>query len=106
MRRLSSVSSLSTFLLCFSLSAFRLAVAQNSTNGKSNATEPQWEGCVMEGTDAAGTPVKIGQRTIVCVQIGNGTQWNAGLNYIRLAFEPEADQYSRLIIPNCKCACV
>ena len=82
------------------------STAADSSNSNSATTEkepavPEWGGCVMEGT-TADTKVTIGATTIVCLQIGNGTDWSAGLSYIRLAFQPTADQYSRLYIPNCK----
>lgn len=73
----------------------------NATTSNYTEPDPVWSGCVMEGTDAD-TKVMIGKTTIICIHIGNGTDWNGGISYIRLAFEPTADQYSRLYVPNCK----
>jgi hypothetical protein len=47
------------------------------------------------------TSLKIGERTIVCLQIGNSVNWARGLSYIRLSFTPETDQYSRFYVPKC-----
>jgi len=58
-----------------------------------------WTGC----TDPAfpDQKITIGEKTLVCLQIGAGVPWNVGIEYIRLSFSPVADQYSRLYIPNC-----
>jgi hypothetical protein len=47
--------------------------------------------------------VRIGDPTRVCLQVGNGISWADGVQYTRASFEPEADLYSRLHIPNCAC---
>jgi len=61
--------------------------------------QQSWNGCLCpEGNCKA---VAIGEPTGVCFQIANGVAWNEGVKYIRPSFEPNADQYSRLRIPNC-----
>jgi len=59
-----------------------------------------WGGCFDPngGSDV----VKIGDPTRVCLQIANGTDWSAGVKYVRPSFDPEADEYSRFYIKDCK----
>lgn len=61
--------------------------------------EEAWGGCVPRGDEDH--KVEIGKKTILCLHIGNNENWAGGVNYIRVSFQPEADQYSRLHIPNC-----
>lgn len=58
-----------------------------------------WAGCVRD----AGQPneVSLNRQTRLCFHVANGINWAAGLSYIRAAFEPLADAYARLHIPNC-----
>jgi hypothetical protein len=64
-----------------------------STNAQNNSS---WSGCV-----GGNSVVQIGKTTRVCLQIGNTTDWTAGVGFVRASFEPEADQYSRFHIPEC-----
>lgn len=68
-------------------------------------TEDRWGGCqaVFDGASVETLEkIEIGKQTIVCFHVGNTKDWARGVDYIRLSYLPEADQYSRLYIPNCK----
>jgi hypothetical protein len=58
-----------------------------------------WSGCVDPNNPDES--VKIGQKTTICLQIGNKNNWAGGVEYIRLSFQPKVDEYSRIHIPNC-----
>lgn len=69
--------------------------------------EDKWGGCQATFTGASVETlekIEIGKRTMVCFHVGNSKDWARGVDYIRLSFQPEADQYSRMHIPNCKCS--
>lgn len=69
------------------------------------ASEDRWGGCQATFTGASVETlekIEIGKQTIVCFHIGNSKDWARGVDYIRLSFQPEADQYSRFHVPNCK----
>jgi len=72
------------------------AAASSSTSAP---TAQPWGGCINQKDPS--TVVKIGAPTIVCLQIGNNTNWADGVSYIRLSFTPTADEYSRYYVPNC-----
>jgi hypothetical protein len=88
----------------------RFVVAQNATaspvvgtsapaSSPAPSSEGGWGGCVnLKGNNPS---LSIGERTIVCLQIGNSVNWAGGVSYIRLSFTPETDQYSRFYVPNC-----
>jgi hypothetical protein len=72
----------------------------NETNsGGGRTAGAQWGGCV--GRNGAADRVRLGQATRICWHVANGVQWSAGVDYVRAAFEPVADTYARLHIPNC-----
>jgi hypothetical protein len=74
--------------------------ASNGTNtSPSSSSQNQWGGCV--GRNGAADRVRLGQATRICWHVANGVQWSAGVDYVRAAFEPIADTYARLHIPNC-----
>ena len=60
----------------------------------------QWSGCVNPGNP--NQLVTIGKKTTVCLTLANGMDWSTELTYIRLAFNPVADEYSRFHVPSCK----
>lgn len=62
--------------------------------------QQDWTGCV--DVDEPGKLVTIGEKTTLCLQIGNTNHWAAGAQYIRLSFQPVADEYSRIHVPNCE----
>jgi hypothetical protein len=72
------------------------AAAQNSTN----STTDGWGGCVFPNDPTKSTKVKIGEPTPVCITVGPGGSWAAGVPYIRWVFTPNADQYSYFRIPD------
>ncbi|GAX23050.1 hypothetical protein FisN_15Hh050 [Fistulifera solaris] len=85
-----------SFSLLFALLS-SLVAAQNETNGD------QWGGCQATFSGASVDTlekIEIGKQTIVCFHVGNTKDWARGVDYIRLSFQPEADQYSRMHIPN------
>jgi hypothetical protein len=75
--------------------------AADETTATGSSTTSQWSGCVDLNEGIA--DIGIGDLTTVCLQIGNQLNWANGASYIRASFQPEADQYSRLHIPNCTC---
>lgn len=91
-------------LLLFLLIGTALVGAQNNdtnvTGGGSDGDESdapaRWGGC------GADTKVKIGSPMLLCLHVAKGTDWSDGVDFIRLAFNPKADEYSRFHVPNCK----
>ena len=75
----------------------------NETGTADDATiapAEQWGGCVDPNNE--GQLVTIGKRTTICLTLANGMDWSTELTYLRLAFNPLADEYSRFHIPSCK----
>jgi hypothetical protein len=70
-----------------------------TSSSSSSSSSQQWGGCV--GRNGAADRVRLGQATRICWHVANGVQWSAGVDYVRAAFEPVADTYARLHIPNC-----
>jgi hypothetical protein len=62
-----------------------------------------WGGCVdpAPGSRGGSNKVTIGDKTTVCLQLGNGDNWAAGVEYIRLTLQPKADEYTRFFVPTC-----
>lgn len=63
-----------------------------------------WQGC-NDPNAVDGDPIKkvtIGDTTTVCLQLGNGVNWAGGVDYIRMAFQPTADEYTRFFVPKCR----
>mmetsp|Transcript_50151 Transcript_50151/g.76277 ORF Transcript_50151/g.76277 Transcript_50151/m.76277 type:complete len:280 (+) Transcript_50151:128-967(+) len=56
-----------------------------------------WGGCV--DPENRGALVTIGQKTTVCLVIGDGVDWQKQRTYMRLHFQPIADDYSRFHVP-------
>jgi hypothetical protein len=63
-----------------------------------------WSGCVDPENPDAADIVKIGDRHTICLTLGPGGNWAAGVKYGRYTWRPVADQYSRFHIPDCKLA--
>lgn len=82
------------FLLCLIAFFMPFTAAQNTTDA--------WGGCVFPNDPDASTDVKIGDPTPVCITVGPGGSWAAGVPYVRWVFTPKADQYSYFRIPDCK----
>ena len=60
-----------------------------------------WSGCVdYEDGDEL---IKLGKKTTICVSLASSTDWsNPPVRVLRLSFQPEADEYSRFHVPDCK----
>jgi hypothetical protein len=93
-------------LLVFAVS-LDTAQAQNPTASPSTLsptasitpTMVGWGGCVDPATGPE--KITIGDKTTVCVQLGNGDNWAGGVQYIRLTLQPKADEYTRFFVPKC-----
>lgn len=55
-----------------------------------------WRGCYLPSETVKG--LKSGERTAVCLTVGDDGDWATGISYNRYAFVPKADEYSRLTI--------
>jgi hypothetical protein len=78
--------------------AFSGATANPATNAPNG-----WTGCDDPAT--MGEPILIGKKTTICVVLASNADWNPGLpatKYLRLSFQPVADEYSRFHVPSCK----
>ncbi|CAB9508578.1 expressed unknown protein [Seminavis robusta] len=65
------------------------------------APNADWTGCV--DPDSPDEPIRIGKKTTICIILGSNTNWNAGVppvRYLRLSFQPLADEYSRFHVPS------
>ena len=96
--RMRILSPLSYFWLF--LAPLVISAQDNTTTANTTETTTDWLGCVDPSRPNA--KIEIGKKTIVCLLIGNSKDWSDGVSYTRVSFQPEADQYSRLHIPNCK----
>ena len=59
---------------------------------------PVWTGCVypVKGYEA----VTIGQPTTICLVLASNGDWSTDMEYMRLNFQPIADDYSRFHVPD------
>ncbi|KAL3929934.1 MAG: hypothetical protein SGBAC_011989 [Bacillariaceae sp.] len=58
---------------------------------------PTWGGCMDSNMNPL---VTIGEKTTICLVLSNGVNWNGQtIDYIRLSFQPIADEFSRFIVP-------
>ena len=82
------------------------ALSASAANANANATpeseestetEITWSGCV--DPDIGYQPVTIGQATTICLVLANNGDWSTEMDYMRLNFQPIADQYSRFHVP-------
>ena len=64
------------------------------------APAPTWGGC----SDGNLKPlVQIGEKTTICLTLSNSLNWDSQtVDYVRLSFQPIADEFSRFIVPACK----
>lgn len=80
--------------LLFAFASIAFTVAQTP------APTPQpWSGCVDPNNPDVPEQVKVGSRHTICLTIGPGGNWAAGVSYIRYTFQPKGDEYSRFHIP-------
>jgi hypothetical protein len=69
----------------------------------------EWGGCV--DTEDRFALVTIGKKTTLCLVLTDGPDWGVERKYLRLSFQPIADQYSRYHVPYCtsrerQCVCI
>lgn len=81
------------------------ATSQEDTAEPDSTTSPTelpssvgWTGCVDPATGYR--PVTIGQPITICFVLANHPNWATEMTYMRLNFQPIADQYSRFHVPN------
>jgi len=77
--------------------------ANTDANANANAnTAPEitWTGCV--DPEKGYQPVTIGEETTICLVLANDGDWSStgGMDYMRLNFQPIADDYSRFHVPD------
>lgn len=91
--RVFSHSSVIQFLFSFLLASV-LKKAQSQQDGYQGCFDP------VSGE----RKVTLGEPHFLCLMIGAGDDWSSGIDYIRLTFSPEADEYSRFHVPGSKCS--
>jgi hypothetical protein len=107
-------SSLRTFfLLCLVTTRGSTAQEQDASSSPLPATSPTnapgaattapatsnvWGGCV-DPTNGF-RPVTIGEPTTVCLVLSSTPDWATEMSYLRLNFQPIADEYSRFHVPD------
>jgi hypothetical protein len=64
-----------------------------------NAAE-NWTGCVDKNKPDA--LLETNKETPVCFTIGPSGDWAIQTEFLRYAFKPVADEYSKLTLPGCK----
>ena len=64
----------------------------------SGPTISGWQGCV--DPNGGFRPITIGEPTTVCLVLSNSPDWATPMSYMRLNFQPIADDYSRFHVPN------
>ena len=74
------------------------ALGSPSVNAE-DGTTVSWGGC--EDPVKGAQKVTIGDKTTICLTISDGSNWSESRQYIRLNFQPIADEYSRFVVPNC-----
>lgn len=84
--------------------SFLCATAQDPTAAPTTTTTNQTQAwtCINPDDPTASTLVRIGEPTAICLTIGQGGNWAAGVPYLRFIFTPKADVYSMFHIPKCK----
>jgi hypothetical protein len=72
-------------------------VAGGTTSEPATGSGGGWGGCV--DPTAGFRPVTIGESTTVCLVLSNHPDWATSMSYMRLNFQPIADEYSRFHVP-------
>ena len=75
-------------------------VSPTTISPTTQTTTDGWGGCVDPETGSS--TVTIGEKTTICLVVADGVDWQAERTYMRLHFQPIADQYSRFVVPQCK----
>jgi hypothetical protein len=96
---------LSPFLILAWLCTSTLAQEPTAAPSSSQApTIPEWNGCINPN-DVGNLDQKViaGEMTWICLVLSNSANWNEqNVQYIRLTFQPTADEFSRFFVPVCK----
>mmetsp|Transcript_41205 Transcript_41205/g.118519 ORF Transcript_41205/g.118519 Transcript_41205/m.118519 type:complete len:262 (-) Transcript_41205:68-853(-) len=87
-------------LVWWSMLCLWMPVAAQDGGGDDVATEPpiEWGGC--EDPVNGKKFVTIGEKTTICLNIADGADWSEQRTYMRVHFQPIADEYSRFLVPN------
>jgi len=59
-----------------------------------------WAGCVDPNNPDGSHLVTIGEKTTICLVLANDGDWSTEMDYMRLNFQPIADDYSRFHVPD------
>ena len=73
-----------------------------TARAQDNSTAIWTEGCF--GNGGSGEVIKIGQPMFLCLHVANNKDWSSGAKFLRVSFQPKADEYSRFHVPNCECS--
>ena len=89
----------SILLLLVALSQGEEVVPDATTPAPTGSpTITPWQGCIDLNNPNA--RVTIGEKTTICLIISNGVDWGTdSRTYMRLNFQPDADEYSRFHVP-------
>lgn len=68
-----------------------------ATPSNTNTSTSAWKGCV--DPELGYQLVTIGEPTTVCLVLANAGDWSTAVDYMRLNFQPKADEYSRFRVP-------
>jgi len=68
-----------------------------STSPPTASPEDAWGGCV--DPENGYQLVTIGQKTTICLVLANNGDWSTETDYMRVNFQPIADEYSRFHVP-------
>jgi hypothetical protein len=77
-----------------------ISVGTNPSGAGTTTAAPTiegWQGCV--DPNLGFQPVTIGQPTTVCLVLSSSPDWATSMSYLRLNFQPIADEYSRFHVP-------
>lgn len=85
-----------------SLFVLTLSQTQKSPSPTSGPTVAPWSGCVNPNNPNQPEIIKIGSPHTICLTLGPGGNWAAGVEYGRYTWRPNADEYSRFHIPQCE----
>lgn len=88
-------------LLWLALCPFVAAQETDTLPPTAAPTAVPWGGC--EDPINGKRKVTIGEKTTICLTIADGANWSEARTYMRVNFQPIADQYSRFVVPQCKC---
>lgn len=79
---------------------------QAPTDTATGTTSPTmltpWSGCRDPNNPDIQDVIEIGKPMTICVTLGPGGNWAAGVRYLRYTFRPDVDEYSRFHIINCE----